>query len=74
MYLDDEGTHVRGVVFNWAFILGPLDGRTTRVQVRTRATYKPSLVMTLVTRLIMGPSDFVMAGQVLRGIKRRAES
>jgi hypothetical protein len=73
VYLDDAGTHVPGVVWSWAFVLDPIDGHATRTQVRTRATYKPSLVITLLARLIIGPSDFVMAGQVLRGIKRRAE-
>jgi hypothetical protein len=27
-----------GVAFSWAFVLDPIDERTTRVQVRTRAT------------------------------------
>ena len=51
----------------------PGTAHTARVQARTRATDKPSLVMTLIKRFIMGPTDFVMAGQVLCGIKRRAE-
>lgn len=73
VYLDDEGTHIPGVAFSWAFVLDPIDERTTRVQVRTRATYRPRLVVTLLGRLVIGPSDCVMIGQTLRGIKRRAE-
>jgi hypothetical protein len=30
VYLDDKGTHVPGVVWSWAFVLDPVDGRTTR--------------------------------------------
>jgi hypothetical protein len=74
VYLDDAGTHVPGTAFSWAFVLEPLDGRTTRVQVRTRGTYPPSPVIRRLHRVVIGPADFVMvSGQMLRGIKRRAE-
>jgi hypothetical protein len=72
--LDDAGTHIPGTAFSWAFVLEPLDAHTTRVQVRTRGTYPAGLTMALLTRLVVGPADFVMvSGQMLRGIKRRAE-
>jgi hypothetical protein len=72
--LDDAGTHVPDTAFSWAFVLEPLDGRTTRVQVRTRGTYPPSPVLALLSRFVIGPADFVMvSGQMLRGIKRRSE-
>ena len=74
VYLDDAGTHVPGTTFSWAFVLEPLDGRTTRVQVRTRGTYPPKPVIALLSRFVIGPADCVMvSGQMLRGIKRRAE-
>jgi hypothetical protein len=72
--LDDGGTHVPGTAFSWAFVLEPLTARSTRVQVRTRGTYAPSLLLALLSRLVVGPADYVMvSGQMLRGIKRRAE-
>jgi hypothetical protein len=77
VFLDAAATHVPGIIWSWAFVLAPRDDRTTRAQVRTRAalrgTSHPGLAMTLLARLVIGPSDWVMAGQVLRGIKRRAE-
>ncbi len=72
--LDDTGSHIPSTAFSWAFVLEPLDAHTTRVQVRTRGTYPPGPLMSLLTRLVVGPADFVMvSGQMLRGIKRRAE-
>jgi hypothetical protein len=73
VYLDDTGSHVPGIVGSWAFVVEPLDNQTTRMQVRYRSTFAPSLRMALLSRLLIGPADFVMIGQTLRGIKRRAE-
>jgi hypothetical protein len=73
VYLDGEGTHIPGVAFSWAFALDPIDERTTRLLVRARASYRPSLALALLGRLLIGPSDLVMIGQTLRGIKRRVE-
>lgn len=72
--LDAGGTHVPGTAFSWAFVLEPGADSETRLQVRTRGAYPPRLLMTLVARLVVGPADCVMvSGQMLRGIKRRAE-
>lgn len=72
--LDEGGTHIPGTAFSWAFVLQPRGERETRLQVRARLAYPSSVLMTLVGRLIIGPADFVMvSGQMLRGIKRRAE-
>jgi hypothetical protein len=73
VYLDDAGSHIPGTVGSWAFVVEPLDERTTRMHVRYRSTFAPSLRMALLSRLLIGPADFVMIGQTLRGIKRRAE-
>jgi hypothetical protein len=61
------------VVGSWAFVIDPLDELTTRLRVRYRSTFAPSLRLALLSRLLIGPADFVMIGQTLRGIKSRAE-
>ena len=44
------------------------------LKVRTRGTYPPKPVIARLGRFVIGPADFVMvSGQMLRGIKRRAE-
>jgi hypothetical protein len=73
VYLDDAGSHIPGVSGSWAFVVDPLDAHTTRLHVRYRSTFCPTPRMVLLSRLLIGPADFVMIGQTLRGIKRRAE-
>jgi hypothetical protein len=72
--LDAEGTHVPNTQFSWAFVLRPIDSDTTRLILRTRATYPVRWWTTPVAYLALGPADFVMAHvMLLRGIKQRAE-
>ncbi len=60
--------------WSWAFVLEPLDdGRRTRFHFRSRWTTAPWW-MTLGGRLFLVPSDFVMARDMLRGVKLRAEA
>lgn len=73
VYLDDTGSHIPGIVGSWSFVIEPIDERTSRLQVRYRSTFTPSLRLALLSRLLIGPADFVMIGQTLRGIKHRAE-
>jgi hypothetical protein len=59
--------------WTWSFRLTGLPGSRTRLQLRVRGrTAPPWLTATYLATII--PADFIMAGGMLRGIKRRAES
>ncbi len=59
--------------WTWSFRLAELPGGRTRLQLRVRGRTAPRwLTATYLATLI--PADYVMAGGMLRGIKRRAES
>jgi hypothetical protein len=58
--------------FTWAFVLDDLPGGRTRLLVRTRAQLAPRWVAGLYVVALV-PADFVMARQMLRGIKQRVE-
>jgi hypothetical protein len=59
--------------WTWSFRLAELPGGTTRLQLRVRCRTAPRwLTATYLATII--PADYVMAGGMLRGIKRRAES
>jgi hypothetical protein len=55
------------------FFLYELDERTTRLIIRQRLGWSPSLPMTLIFRAFLEPISFVMARKTLLGIRRRAE-
>jgi len=72
--LDANGTQVPNTQFSWVFALRPIDSETTRLILRTWATYPVRWWTTLVAYLALGPADFLMAYvMMLRGIKQRAE-
>lgn len=58
----------------WAFILEPIDENTTRLIVRWRQDYDPTLGNIIGWRLITDPITFVMERKLLQGVKLRAES
>lgn len=61
------------VDWSWAFILTPVDdGQRTRFHFRSRWTTRPWW-LTAVGWLGLVPADFVMARDMLRGVRRRAE-
>ncbi|MEO7368117.1 MAG: hypothetical protein ABIZ36_09175, partial [Gemmatimonadaceae bacterium] len=66
------------VLENWgAFVLGPIDARTTRLHIRTRGSGIPTLSGTAITPLSLlafEPAHFIMERGMLLGIKRRAEA
>lgn len=71
---DPDGTHIPGTDFSWVFVLREIDPHTTRLILRTRATYPRHWWMTPLAYLALGPADFLMAHvMLLRGIKQRAE-
>jgi hypothetical protein len=61
------------VAMTWGWHLESIDAHTTRCIERWRADYGPDLLNTLIYRLFMEPSAFVMERKMLLGIKARAE-
>ncbi len=57
----------------WAFILEPLDERTTRLIVRWRSDYKPAPMGSFFNQYGLEPVHFLMERKMLLGIKGRAE-
>lgn len=58
--------------FTWVFVLDDLGDGRTRFQFRTRGRVGPWWVRAVYTAAVV-PADFVMARQMLRGVKGRAE-
>ncbi len=65
------------VLENWgAFVLNPIDARSSRLHVRTRGSGVPTLsgiALTPLGLLLFEPAHFIMERGMLLGIKRRAE-
>lgn len=69
-----RGVRDRATVdWTWAFVLRSDDGRTTRFHFRSRWVTHPWW-LSAVGLLGIVPADFVMSRDMLRGVKRRAES
>ena len=64
---------IRTIDFSWAFVIREAGAGRSRLLIRARADYTPRRAWPFV-ELIVGPADFVNAGAMLRGIKRRAET
>lgn len=58
----------------WAFVLEPIDTKSTRLLVRWRQDYEPSIGNIIGWRLVTDPITFVMERKLLQGIKARAEA
>jgi hypothetical protein len=58
--------------WSWVFVLTPLEGGRTRFHFRSRARLSPCWLAAAYW-LVLVPADHVMAGQMLRGVRRRAE-
>ena len=63
---------------SWAFVLHPIDERTTRLIVRSQGVYQPdmgnAITNFLIWRVVYEPAHFVMERKMLLGIKSRAEA
>jgi hypothetical protein len=71
---DPDGTHIPHTNFSWTFVLRKINNDSTRLILRTRATYPRRWWMSPLAYLALGPADFFMAHvMMLRGIKARAE-
>jgi hypothetical protein len=58
----------------WIFVLETLDSGDTRLVVRDRTDFVPTLRQFLVWRLLIDPIHFVMERKMLLGLKQRAEA
>lgn len=58
----------------WIFVLETLDSGDTRLIVRDRTDYVPTLRQFLVWRMLIEPIHFVMERKMLLGLKQRAEA
>ena len=59
---------------SWAFILEPINEDSTRLIIRFRQDYEPSLGNVIGWRVFTDPITFVMERKMLQGIKLRAEA
>ncbi|SNS08379.1 hypothetical protein SAMN04488107_1260 [Geodermatophilus saharensis] len=59
--------------WTWAFVLDRLPGDRTRFLLRSRLRLRPWWVEALYLAVVV-PADFVMARQMLRGVRTRAEA
>jgi hypothetical protein len=66
-------TPIRTIDFSWAFVIRENPPGKSRLLIRARTNYTPRWALPFV-ELVIGPADFVNAGAMLRGIKRRAET
>jgi hypothetical protein len=58
---------------SWVWCLIPITENSTRLVVRFRNFYQPSLITNLFAYLLLEPGHFVMEQKMMRGIKDRAE-
>jgi hypothetical protein len=59
--------------WSWAFVLDPVDERTTRLIIRCRGAWADTLAARLAKPMFLEPVHFVMEERMLRGIRDRAE-
>ena len=57
----------------WAFVLRDLGAGRTRLVVRMRSDFKPTVVGLLANKYVLEPVHFAMERKMLLGIKQRAE-
>jgi hypothetical protein len=58
----------------WAFVLEPLDQRTTRLILRSRAGQSRNAIEKLFDYFVFDPVHFIMERKMMLGIKERAEA
>jgi hypothetical protein len=66
---DAAGRHTRS---SWAFVLEPRGSAASRLIVRTRSDWPPSVLHAALWRGIIDPGHFVMERTMMRGLARRA--
>ncbi|HZM88123.1 MAG TPA: hypothetical protein VFF31_16485 [Blastocatellia bacterium] len=58
----------------WGLFLKAIDGKTTRLRVRTRWDRKPGILDWVSKYILLEPSHFIMERKMMLGIKQRAEA
>jgi hypothetical protein len=58
---------------SWAFIVEPLDARTSRLIIRWRAGWRRTVPAAFARAFMLEPVHFLMEERMLRGIRERAE-
>jgi hypothetical protein len=71
---DIPGEQATPTTWIWLFFLDPIDEKSTRLIIRSRLVYEPSLGNVLMWRVFTDPISFVMERKMLQGIKARAEA
>jgi hypothetical protein len=72
--LAQPGDYMRGeIAGSWAFVIYALDEETTRLIIRWRADWQPSVLASLVNAFVLEPAHFIMERRMLLGIRERAE-
>jgi hypothetical protein len=59
---------------SWIFYLEPIDENSTRLIIRSRRKYEPTLANFVIWQVITEPAHFIMERKMLLGIKQRAEA
>jgi hypothetical protein len=58
---------------SWTWLLRPVDEVRTRLVIRMRIDYNPSLANAFLYRAFIEPGSFIMERRMMQGIKERAE-
>jgi len=58
---------------SWAFVLNSLDEQTTRLVIRCRSDYQPTMTSVVMNQVFLEPIHFIMERKMLLGIKQRVE-
>jgi hypothetical protein len=64
---------IREISFSWAFVVHAIAPGKSRLLIRARTNYAPRWALPFV-ELVIGPGDYVNAGAMLRGIKKRVDT
>jgi hypothetical protein len=70
----EAGSFFRGeLAWTWGFYLEPVGAAATRLVVRSRANWRPTLPTAFARAFMLEPAHFIMEERMLRGIRDRAE-
>jgi len=70
----DLGEQTSAPVWIWAFYLEPINGKSTRLLLRSRLQCERNFINVLIWRVFTDPIAFVMERKMLQGIKLRVEA
>jgi hypothetical protein len=68
------GDYFKGeIAATWAFVVEPLGERSSRLIIRWRAAWAPTVPARFANAFLLEPAHFIMEAGMLRGIRDRAE-